>query len=70
MRPVALPERVQGVDVAQRLGQAGDEAVEVTSAQDLLGVEATEDVGGEGLEVWGRQNSCPLPMDTVRSCPA
>jgi hypothetical protein len=43
--PVALAERVQGVDFAQVMGQAPDERVAAQAAQAVLVVQLTEDDG-------------------------
>jgi hypothetical protein len=53
---VALPERVQGVDVSEKLRQPGNE---------LLAGQAPQPV-----RCCGRQNTEPFAMDTVRSSPA
>jgi hypothetical protein len=69
--PVALPERVQGVDVAEQIGQCGHERRPVQVAQVVVAAgELAEDVLGEADEVLRRQNRSVLAIEAVRSSPA
>ena len=67
---VALPERVQGVDVSEKLRQPGNELLAGQAPQPVSGGEPAEDVSAVGLQMLGRQNTEPFAMDTVRSSPA
>src|SRR5260370_40486173 len=67
---VALPERVQGVDVSEKLRQPGNELLAGQAPQPVSGGEPAEDVSAVGLQMLGSQNTEPFAMDTVRSSPA
>jgi hypothetical protein len=68
--PVTLAERMQGVELAQVTGQPPDERATAQAAQAVFIVQLAEDDGAEESIYRSRQNMAPLPMATVRICPA
>ena len=67
--PVALAERMQGVDFAQVMGQPPDERVAAQPQQSSLCSSPKMTTADEPMYC-GRQNIAPLAMVTVRICPA
>ena len=68
--PVALAERMQGVDLAQVVGQPPDECVAVQAPQAVSSCSSRKITAAEDSMYCGRQNAVPLAMATVRICPA
>lgn len=56
---IALPERVQGVDVAEQLGEPFNEVFEPAASERVV-VEAPEHLVGEGLDVLGQAEQVSL----------
>lgn len=65
-----ITEGMKRVDVGKQLRELGDELLVVQAAQVVLSIEPSEQLIGDRHMCWGRQNSAPLPMDTVRISPA
>jgi hypothetical protein len=67
---VALAERVQGVDVSEEPGQAGDERVAGRPRSRFTAASRPNTSATYDSRCCGRQNTDPFAMDTVRSWPA
>ena len=67
---VAFAERVDGVDLAEVVGQPLGERTPGQAAQEALTVQSAEDLCCGGLDVLRQAEPGPFAMATVLSCPA